>query len=101
MNDLQTNTYALKGGTAILENADLNDYRTPGNYYCDSDSIVATLKNCPVSHAFTLKIIYGNGINYPLQIITDYSNQIQATRRFVQSSLTWDAFRYITPTTQS
>ena len=101
VNDLKANTYALKGGTAIPENADLNDYKTPGNYYCESDTTVATLQNCPVSHAFTLKVICGNGVTYPLQIITDYSNQIQATRRFASSSQTWDAFRYLTPTTQS
>lgn len=101
VSDLRANTYALKGGTAIPENADLNDYKTPGNYYCESDTTVATLQNCPVSHAFTLKVIYGNGVTYPLQIITDYSNQIQATRRFASSSQTWDAFRYLTPTTQS
>ena len=34
-------------GIRIPENADLNDYTTPGNYYCDSYEVAATLSNLP------------------------------------------------------
>mgnify|MGYP003292715789 CR=1 FL=1 len=44
------------GWVEIPENADLNNYMTPGLYVCGSNSTVATLKNCPTSTAFELII---------------------------------------------
>lgn len=45
----------------IPENADLNDYITIGCYACASNSIVATLSNCPEQTAFTLDVYNANG----------------------------------------
>ena len=65
------NSYWLSGGTSIPENADLNDYKTPGNYYCWSNNTVKTLINCPVKGAFVMKIEHGNGASYPCQSIRE------------------------------
>lgn len=47
-------------GTEIPENADLNDYTTPGVYYCPSAAIAGTLTNAPASNAF--KLIVGRTV---------------------------------------
>lgn len=103
MSDLQTNTYALKGGTAIPENADLNTYNTPGNYYCATDSTAQTLSNCPFMHAFTLKVSYGTGTGYPMQTFTEYNTDNIAIRFYNQepTANTWSEYKYLTPKTQS
>ena len=43
----------------IPSNADLNDYTIPGFYYVGADAEVATIKNSPTSHAFTLLVEIG------------------------------------------
>lgn len=50
----------------IPDNADLysDTYKVPGNYYCPSNVNVVTLKNCPLSKAFILKVDYTNGTQY-------------------------------------
>lgn len=40
----------------IPENSDLNDYTTPGMYYCRGNAIVATLLNRPTLNAFSLLV---------------------------------------------
>lgn len=40
----------------IPANADLNDYRTPGIYYCPQNTTVATLDNVPGPYAFSLQV---------------------------------------------
>ena len=103
VSDLQTNTYALKGGIEIPENADLNNYRTPGNYYCPRYSTVQTLDNCPFTSAFTLKVTYGTGTGYPMQTFTEYNTDNIAIRFYNQElpTKTWSEYKYLTPTTQS
>lgn len=64
--------WSLIGGTFIPENSDLNNYTEPGNYYCALNVVVATLKNCPVADAFTMKVIYGNGNAYNTQILRNF-----------------------------
>ena len=51
----------LLGGTEIPANADLNNYKTVGSYYCSSDSRAAGLTNCPISASFTMKVFYAWG----------------------------------------
>ena len=50
----------LYEGTVIPENADLNDYTTPGVYYCQTASIAGTLTNAPAGNAF--KLIVGRTV---------------------------------------
>lgn len=69
----EANGWLLKGGTSIPENADLNDYNTPGSYYCETNATAATIKNNPSDQAFTLKVFYDTGTGYPSQLlITHY-----------------------------
>lgn len=46
--------YPLNVG--IEKDADLNHYTTPGFYHCLANTTVATLKNCPTSNAFSLRV---------------------------------------------
>ena len=44
------------GTINIPANADLNDYRTPGVYYCPQNTTAATLDNVPGPYAFSLQV---------------------------------------------
>lgn len=66
--------WLLRGGTSIPADADLNDYKTPGNYYCDTNAAAATIKNNPVDQAFTLKVFYDTGTGYPAQLFIEHYN---------------------------
>lgn len=73
--ELKGLAYLLQGGTAIPSGADLNTYSTPGNYYCQTNAIAATLKNCPTSGmAFTMKVEYSQGTGYFSQTIKEYDS---------------------------
>lgn len=66
--------YSLQGGTAIPANANLNDYKTVGNYYCASSNTAYTVTNRPNSiSAFILKVEYAQGTsaNYLIQTVKD------------------------------
>lgn len=58
----------------IPANADLNNYRTPGNYYCNTNANAQTISNCPEQVAFTLKVIYTAGTSYIGQIFQSYQD---------------------------
>lgn len=64
--------WLLRGGTSIPANADLNDYNTPGNYYCNLNADAVTIKNNPSDQAFTLKVFYDTGTGYPAQLLIDH-----------------------------
>lgn len=59
------NYYSLNGGESIppivgdisdrLEN-DLNNYLTPGNYFCETIAVARMIKNCPVRSCFSMKV---------------------------------------------
>lgn len=70
----ETKGWLLRGGTSIPADADLNDYKTPGNYYCDTNAAAATIKNNPVDQAFTLKVFYDTGTGYPAQLLIEHYN---------------------------
>lgn len=49
-------------GTKLIPgNSDLNDYTTPGVYYCPSNATVETLANVPVPYAFSLMVLRTTG----------------------------------------
>lgn len=96
-NDIQDaveNTYYLTGGEAISKNADMNDYTTAGNYYCKFNITAGTLQNAPFTNAFTLKVIYGNGTGYPMQIYRQYDSGNVAVRFFSDESQVWSGYYY-------
>ena len=52
----------------IPAHADLNDYTTAGLYYAGADDIVATISNCPTTHAFSLFVEKGANAD-PIQTL--------------------------------
>ena len=70
--DKRSSLDASDGGIEIPEGADLNNYKTVGNYYCPLNTTAKTLKNCPTDYAFTMEVRKGTGDNYPQQVIYEY-----------------------------
>lgn len=70
--DKRSSLDASDGGIEIPEGADLNNYKTVGNYYCPLNTTAKTLKNCPTGYAFTMEVRKGTGDNYPQQVIYEY-----------------------------
>lgn len=62
--------------TTISENSDLDSYNSPGNYFCNSTSIVATLVNCPVITPFRLTVFTTSGQSSVVQAIFTRNNPI-------------------------
>lgn len=48
-------------GTEILSNSDLNNYFTPGIYYCPNASVASSLSNCPWASSNFKLIVYKAG----------------------------------------
>lgn len=86
--EFESTAYFLQGGTAIPSGADLDDYTTPGNYYCQTNAIAATLENCPTSGmAFTMKVEYSQGTGYYSQTIKEYDSGAIYYRYYNNSTL--------------
>lgn len=66
VNELNSKSFLLSGGTAISSNSDMNNYTEIGNYYANSE-IAQSLQNAPFNRSFTMKIDYGNGTGYICQ----------------------------------
>ena len=64
--------YSLKGGQDIPGGSDLNAYMNVGNYFCTGNDIAESILNCPIAHAFTMKVELGSGLAYPTQTIRDF-----------------------------
>lgn len=95
LNELNSKSYLLQGGAAIPENADMDTYTTPGNYYVISNTQAATLSNSPFeNNAFILKVEYANGVTYPRQIFTEYSTGRKAIRFISSSGGSWSDWLY-------
>lgn len=91
-----TSSYYMHGGTEILENANLNNYSNPGNYYCQSNAKATTLTNTPTFSAFTLKVEYSVGTSYPCQTIRVYNTGYLYYRYYDSYASTWRNWRVIT-----
>ena len=71
----------------------MNDYTTPGNYYCNSSNSAATFKNVPDNIlAFTLKVEYSAGISNVCQTFRYYESGITAYRVFRAGA--WSPYVY-------
>lgn len=99
----------LYGGEEIKANADLNNYVGIGNYYCQSNDIVRSLKNKPndLTNAFTMEVKMANGIvaensnyHYFLQKIEDMNGKVfKRTVSFIEGNYTfgeWSQFGGVT-----
>lgn len=87
----ETRHYALDGGVPIAANSDLNSFTDLGNYYCNLNATVATLTNCPVTKAFTLKVENRTGgetgtNRYRIQKLTAFDTGITYTRQLTSSN---------------
>lgn len=94
IDELNSKAYLLQGGTSIPSNSDLNDYTTPGNYYCSTDSTVETLENYPFTHAFTMKVEYSTGTGYSCQTVREFFTGKKAYRYYASDSEQWNAWKY-------
>lgn len=100
VNELNSKSYLLQGGTAIPSDADMNDYTEIGNYYCNANSIAQTLENCPTTSGFTLKVENAVGKSsagssgYIRQTFTEYDTGRKIVRYRVNSTGTWQPFVY-------
>ena len=93
IDELNSKSYLLQGGTLIPSGADMNDYMTPGNYYCNNTDLVSTYNNAPnFTYAFTMKVEYGTGTGYPTQTCTEIITGKKAYR--IYSSNAWGDYHY-------
>ena len=58
---VQGQVFGLGGLQAIPSGADLNDYKQPGVYSIKSNTVAASLINCPTATAGTLRVWNGTG----------------------------------------
>ena len=99
--DVNNNFYKLVGGISIPQGADLysDTYKVPGNYYCSQDSTARTLKNCPIRHAFTMKVESSTGVAsvfYPCQTIRGFNSGELFYRIFNGDTNSWmDDISYV------
>lgn len=85
-NDNKLPIYNLQG-RRIESGEDLNDIKEPGEYYCTSSSIAATLKNCPTSVAFTMSVRSCNpSVKYATQILIPFSKPEHWERNQITTS---------------
>ena len=81
---------SLSGGTEIPANANLNTYKTVGNYHCTGDTTAQTLSNCPVTNAFRMKVGHPTGgSSYVYQEIFNWNKGTRFYRQCLASSDSW------------
>lgn len=94
INELNSKSYLLQGGTAIPSSSDMDNYTTPGNYYCESNGTAQSLSNCPFTYAFILKVEYSRGNGYVCQTYTEHHTGRKAYRWYNTGSTGWSQYVY-------
>ena len=97
LDELNSKSYLLFGGTVIYSNSNLNDdkYKVPGNYYCNNTEVAASLQNAPFSVSFTLKVEQATGSSeYPCQTARNYQTGAKAWREYNPYSKMWTNWIY-------
>lgn len=90
----KSDLWPQNSGTEITANTDMQTITTPGHYYCTDNSTAASLKNCPLSDAFTL-VVYraagGPGDNkyYVAQEYTSYICNRRVIQAYNKDSKNW------------
>ncbi len=83
----------------IPASADLNNYRTPGLYYCPSDADAKTQSNLPYASAYSLFIERSAGWK---QTFTAYDSNRTWIRRFYNTAWTaWRELAFLNPSDQT
>lgn len=97
-------SYALKSdlwpqspGTQIAAGTDMKTITTPGHYYCENNSTAASLKNCPLSDAFTLVVYRAAGgaddnVYYVAQEYTSYMCNRRVIQTYNKDSNNWTTY---------
>lgn len=76
-------------GTRIPGNVNLDNYTTPGTYFCESNANASTIQNNPTKYnAFSMIIVRWN-YNDPMQIVFDYAGHYMYTRVYDSWSKKW------------
>lgn len=81
-------------GTKIIAGTDMQTITTPGHYYCTDNSTAASLKNCPLSDAFTLVVYRAAGgvsdnVYYVAQEYTSYICNRRVIQTYNKDSKNW------------
>ena len=90
LNDL----WPQSSGTEITAGTDMQTITTPGHYCCGNNGVAASLKNCPMSDAFTL-VVYraaggsGDNIYYVAQEYTSYLCNRRVIQTYNKDSKKW------------
>lgn len=93
---LNSELWPRNSGTAIKAGTDMYTIKTPGHYYCSSNAIAVTLKNCPFNDAFTLVVYWSTG--YPSAYFSQEYTHYLGNRRIIQNyntdSATWEKYEF-------
>lgn len=93
---LNTNKYALVGGTAITSGADANTFTTIGNYYVNTNAIAQSLVNFPINATLTMKVessVGSSNTSYLIQTVRNATTNATYERRRVNN--TWTAWEQV------
>lgn len=82
---------AYEKGTSISSDEDLDDYRTIGKYYANSNSIAASLKNCPTTQNFVMWVFVRTN-SAPSQIIIDLTGKMFIRSRSSTKFNNWQTY---------
>lgn len=91
---LKSDVWPQNPGTQIAAGTDMQTITTPGHYYCENNNTIASLKNCPISDAFTL-VVYrsaggtGDNIYYVAQEYTSYMCNRRVIQTYNKDSKNW------------
>ena len=102
--NLFTNSAVLNNGTRIPEEADLNDYTTPGVYYAPDSSVTATLSNTPLTNSGFKLIVMRcgySGTSYLMQLFirsTSITITSSIWARITNNSGVWQDWTLLTLT---
>lgn len=90
----KSDLWPQNSGVEITAGTDMQTITTPGHYYCIDNNTVASLKNCPMSDAFTL-VVYrstggvGDNIFYIAQEYTSYLCNRRVIQTYNKDSKNW------------
>ena len=91
---LKSDLWPQSSGTEITAGTDMQTITTPGHYCCGNNGVAASLKNCPMSDAFTL-VVYraaggsGDNIYYVAQEYTSYLCNRRVIQTYNKDSKKW------------
>lgn len=90
----KSDLWPQNSGVEITAGTDMQTITTPGHYYCGNNSTTVSLKNCPISDAFTL-VVYrstggtGDNIYYVAQEYTSYLCNKRVIQTYNKDSKKW------------